>query len=393
MKICIVCTLYPPYVLGGAEISTALLAQGLVRSGHEVAVITTGKTDSKEFIEGVTVYRLENKNIYWRYPQRDKPLAKKMLWHFFDMYNVRYQKSLQDLLSMLKPDIVHTGNLCGLSCIVWNVAKQQHIPIVHTLRDYYLLCPQQTMIKGAQSCQSQCLVCKSSSVMKRNMSQKVDAVVGISNFILKHHLKFGYFKNATSACVIPNSIESHNIPQRTTETKDIGYIGRLSPEKGIELMIEAFINCHNKGLNKLRIAGTGNKRYTDFLQEKCKNKNIVFCGKCKPTDFFQTIGLLIVPSLWNEPFGRVVIEAYSAHIPVLMANNGGLAELAKQGISEAFPTKSTAPLTNLLDKFFNGTLRFEHNRFQQAIMQYTENSVTGAYIDLYKKVISSYHYE
>ena len=88
MKICIVCTLYPPYILGGAEISTALLAQGLVRSGHEVTVITTGQTDSKEIIEGVMVYRLKNKNIYWRYPQRDKPLAKKMLWHFFDIYNI-----------------------------------------------------------------------------------------------------------------------------------------------------------------------------------------------------------------------------------------------------------------------------------------------------------------
>lgn len=393
MKICIICTLYPPFVLGGAEISTALLAQGLVRNGHEVSVITTGNTYSKETIEGVTVYRLENKNIYWRYPQRDKPLAKKMLWHFFDMYNVRYQKKLQDLLSMLKPDIVHTGNLCGLSCIVWNVAKQQHIPIVHTLRDYYLLCPQQTMIKGAQSCQSQCLVCKSYSVMKKNMSQKVDAVVGISNFILRQHLEFGYFKNTTAIRVIPNSIEPNIIPTNTAEIKDIGYIGRLSPEKGIELMIEAFIGSHNKGKNKLRIAGSGNKKYIDSLKNKYQDEHIVFCGKCKPADFFRTIGLLIVPSLWNEPFGRVVIEAYSAHIPVLMANNGGLAELAEQGISEVFPTKSTAPLTNLLDKFFNGTLRFDHNRFQQAITQYTENSVTKAYIELYSKIINSYYHE
>ena len=392
MKICIVCTLYPPYILGGAEISTALLAQGLVRSGHEVTVITTGQTDSKEIIEGVMVYRLKNKNIYWRYPQRDKPLAKKMLWHFFDIYNVGYQKSLQSLLSMLKPDIIHTGNLCGLSCGVWDVAKKQHIPIVHTLRDYYLLCPQQTMIKGSQSCQSQCLVCKSYSVIKKIMSQKVDAVVGISHFILNHHLKFGYFKNARLTCVIPNSIKPHNMLQQTLGIKDIGYIGRLSPEKGIELMIEAFINS-NKGANKLRIAGTGNKKYVNFLQKKYKNGNIVFCGKCNPTDFFQTIGLLIVPSLWNEPFGRVVIEAYSAHIPVLMASNGGLAELAEQGISEIFSTDSTIQLTNLLDKYFNGTLQFDYTRFQQVIMQYSESNVTKSYIELYKKIIDSYRYE
>ena len=391
MKIAIICTLYPPYILGGAEKSTALLAQGLARNGHEVTVITTGKTNCKETIEGVTVYRLKNMNIYWRYPQRDKPLTKKMLWHLFDIYNIGYKKSLENLLLTLKPDIIHTNNLCGLSCIIWDIAQQQHIPIVHTLRDYYLLCPQQTMIKGIKSCQTQCLICKSYSVIKKVMSQKVNAVVGISNFILNHHLKFGYFKNAYLTCVIPNSIEPHNVSQYVTDNKkDVGYIGRLSPEKGIELMIKAFINSNNRGSNKLRIAGTGNKKYTDYLQQKYKNESIVFCGKCKSTDFFQTISLLIVPSLWNEPFGRVVIEAYSSHIPVLMASNGGLIELAENGISEIFSTDSTNPLTNLLNKYFNGSLYFNDTLFEQVLIQYTEDNVIKRYIELYNQLISKF---
>lgn len=390
MKICIVCTLYPPYILGGAEISTSLLAKGLVQNGHEVSVITTGQTDCKEIIGGVTVYRLENINIYWRYPQRDKLLVKKMLWHFFDIYNVGYRKKLQNLLCMLKPDIVHTGNLCGLSCIVWNVAQKQHIPIVHTLRDYYLLCPQQTMIKGTKSCKSQCLVCKSYSVIKKIMSQKVNAVVGISNFILNHHLNYGYFKNAIYTCVIPNSIESHNhIPKSNTKIKDIGYIGRLSPEKGIELMIEAFINCNNRGLNKLRIAGTGNKKYTDFLKQKYKDENIIFCGESKPIDFFQRISLLIVPSLWNEPFGRVVIEAYSFHVPVFMADNGGLSELAENGISRLFSTDSINSLTVLLNKYFQNDTSFDYDSFDHVIVKYDQQKITEEYINLYNTVIKN----
>lgn len=387
MRINIICTLYPPHVLGGAEISTSLLAQGLARSGHEVTVITTGKTDSKEIIEGVTVYRLKIKNIYWRYPQREKPLVKKMLWHLLDIYNVGYKKRLHDLLLMIKPDIVHTGNLCGLSCIVWNIAKKQHIPIVHTLRDYYLLCPQQTMLKGTQSCQSQCLVCKSYSVIKKAMSQKVDAVVGISNFILNQHLKFGYFKKASISCVIPNSVEQHDTLQHVSGIKDIGYIGRLSPEKGVEMMIEAFISS-NKGQNKLRIAGTGNSKYTDFLKKKYKDDNIIFCGQCKTSEFFQTIGLLIVPSLWNEPFGRVVIEAYSFQVPVLMAGNGGLVELAEKGISKMFSTESATSLTNLLNEYFCGALHVDYTHFKQVMTQYSENSVTKAYIELYNKILN-----
>jgi len=389
MKICIVCTLYPPYILGGAEISTSLLAKGLVQNGHEVSVITTGHTDCKEIIEGVNVYRLKNKNIYWRYPQRDKLLLKKMLWHLGDIYNVGYRKNLQDLLWTLKPDILHTGNLCGLSCIIWNVAQKQHIPIVHTLRDYYLLCPQQTMIKGSKSCKSQCLVCKSYSVIKKVMSQKVNAVVGISNFILNHHLNYGYFKNAIYTCVIPNSIESQNIPQSNNKTKNIGYIGRLSPEKGIDLMIEAFINCSNKGLNKLLIAGTGNKKYTDFLKQKYQNENIIFCGASKPMDFFQRIGLLIVPSLWNEPFGRVVIEAYSFHVPVFMADNGGLSELAENGISRLFSTDSINSLIVLLNKYFQNDVNFDYNLFDNVTVKYDQQKITEEYINLYNMVIEN----
>lgn len=104
--------------------------------------------------------------------------------------------------------------------------------------------------------------------------------------------------------------------------------------------------------------------------------------------FFQTISLLIVPSLWNEPFGRVVIEAYSSHIPVLMANNGGLIELAENGISETFSTDSTIPLTNLLNKYFNGSLYFNDTLFQQAIIQYTEDNVIRRYIELYNRLIN-----
>lgn len=59
MRIVIVCTLYPPYILGGAEKSTALLAEGLLKQGHDVFVITTGQEDDQVKINGINVYRLK----------------------------------------------------------------------------------------------------------------------------------------------------------------------------------------------------------------------------------------------------------------------------------------------------------------------------------------------
>lgn len=389
MKIVIVCTLYPPYILGGAEVSTAILAESLVLNGHSVYVITTGDNDVIETIDGVKIYRIKNQNIYWRYPQRDKSIIRKAIWHFIDIYNVFYQKKIKKILTDIDPDIVHTGNLCGLSCIIWSIASNLKIPVVHTLRDYYLLCPQQTMIKNDNSCEKQCRICRLYSIIKKKSSKKVNAVVGISRFILNQHLNYGYF-NEAKTYVIPNSVDYVYNCISHRATKDIGYIGRISPEKGLEFMIEAF-NKSEHGTSKLIIAGSGNKKYEKQLKQKYENDFIHFIGVSKPEDFFQNIGLLIVPSLWKEPFGRVVIEAYNYCVPVLMADNGGLSELVANGISMSFPTSSTDVLISLLDAYFSGIISFNNEKFKEVISNYSENKVSSSYIDLYKSVIDCYH--
>lgn len=385
MRIAIVSTLYPPYILGGAEISTSLLVKGLAQNGHEVHVITTGKQDGQEHCDGVTIYRLKNRNIYWRYPQREKSLLRKAIWHLADIYNIFYRPKLQSLFSQIEPDIIHTGNICGLSCIVWSLAHDFQIPVVHTLRDYYLLCPQQSMMKGSKSCDKQCFVCYSYSIVKKMISRYVDAVVGISSFILDRHLLLNYFPNATQKTVIPNSIIKAEI---TTKTRKfiIGYIGRLSSEKGIELMIQAF-NKSNFSRYRLIIAGEGNSRYVNQLISLYQSDSVLFIGKCNPHDFFNQIDLLVVPSLWNEPFGRVVIESYSYHVPVLIADNGGLSELYRPGVSEKFSTDSVNSLTDLLNRYFDGKLSFDENAFEAIVSDYTEERMVSAYVKLYQAML------
>ncbi|WP_413702352.1 glycosyltransferase [Psychromonas sp. KJ10-10] len=54
-----------------------------------------------------------------------------------------------------------------------------------------------------------------------------------------------------------------------------------------------------------------------------------FIGHTEPAHFFNSIDLLIVPSDWDEPFGRVVVESYSHSTPVLVSNRGGLVELVE----------------------------------------------------------------
>lgn len=398
MNIVLICTLYPPYINGGAEISTMLLAKGLRRREHKVTIITTGMKDFYEEVDGVSIYRLKNKNIYWRYPQREKPLWKKFLWHIIDIYNIFYLNSLKKLLIKIKPDIIHSGNLCGLSCIVWRIAKEQSIPIIHTLRDYYLLCPQQAMMKRGHSCERTCCVCNMFSLLKKRVSHDVDAVVGISNFILKKHEDLGYFRNAKVFCVIANSIDKKLFEQKminnsnSLQEKKIGYIGRIAPEKGVEFLIQAYSSCKNN-YSKLLIAGDGNNNYVNQLKTQYSSENVIFLGYCSVYDFLSKIDLLIVPSLWNEPFGRVVIEAYSSHTPVLIANNGGLKELVFDGISKSFETNDLSSLITLLNAYFSGELLFDNSKFDEITERFTEDFIISEYEKLYVKLKDNQLYE
>lgn len=385
MNIAIICTLYCPNILGGAEVSTQQLAEGFVKLGHNVSVITTGDRTYSDIINGVHIYYIKNHNIYWKYPQREKKSWKKLIWHTIDIYNILYKRELINLLKCISPEIIHTNNLCGISTIVWDIAKQLNLKIVHTLRDYYLLCPRQSMSKGNISCSKQCNICKIYSIPKKKLSQKVDAVVGISQFILNKHLNNGYFKNAINK-VIPNSVVIPQNYSRENRNDTIGFLGRLSKEKGVEYLINAFIKC-NRSDKKLIIAGGGDSKYIADLKKIAQgNNNIIFTGPLKISDFFNRIDLLVVPSTWNEPFGRVVIEAFSYQCPVFAANIGGLPELITPEVGKCFSFENDS-LTNDLIDFFDKSLIFNNDSFEKVISNYMQEKITTEYIDFYKSII------
>lgn len=78
MKIMIFNSLYYPYRVGGAEISVQLLAEELVRIGHDVKVITLHEQKSRleDVLNGVKVVYLPLKNIYWGFPNKTKSKIK-----------------------------------------------------------------------------------------------------------------------------------------------------------------------------------------------------------------------------------------------------------------------------------------------------------------------------
>lgn len=378
MKIILFNTLYHPNIVGGAEKSVQSLAENLIKKGNKVIVISTSDNSYQDELNGVKVYYISTKNIYWGFNNEQKQLFKKIVWHTIDSYNIRIKKILQQILLLEKPDIVHTNNLSGFSVIVWNIAKKLNCNIVHTLRDYYLLCPKATMFKNGKNCESQCFSCNKFSIPKKNNSDLVDAVVGISQFILEKHIKYGYFKNSRINTVIGNDVGEISKKDKKINPKKIvfGFIGQITKIKGIEFLLNTFQNLNNINNWKLIIAGKGDINYTSYLKSKYKNKKIEFIGSVNPNKYYPTIDCLIVPSLWEEPFGRVVLEGINHGKCVLGSNRGGINELlAPQNI---FDPNTDALKKMILKILTSGEVPKETTP--------TLNNITDKYIALYRNI-------
>lgn len=336
MKILYINALYSPLIQGGAEISLKTLVEGMQAAGHEVVVFSlkpTGQTTVDE-VDGVRVYRVPLKNSYWPFSKTQPPKWNRLFWHIRDQYNKQMQQALRDLLLREKPDVVSCHNLVGWSIAVWEEVKRAQLPLIQVLHDLYLLCPNSDMFKGNSSCTKQCMSCAILRHQHQKASIQVDAVVGISQFILHRFQDYHYFQRAKK-WVIYNTREIPNRPlpkkRQTDKVFKIGYIGTLAEKKGIEWLIEQFarLSIHAS----LSIAGGGKKPYEHFLQTKAKGYPIHFVGYVDPAEFYQTVDLLVVPSLWQEPLGMVAIEALANHVPVIAHAVGGLKETVQHEIN------------------------------------------------------------
>ncbi len=167
---------------------------------------------------------------------------------------------------------------------------------------------------------------------KRQASQSVDGVVGISNDILQRHLDNQFFSNAKST-VIGNPFEGDAIDCRVRSAGEIrlGVLGRIEPDKGVLQLIDQLRTCSTQQPWRLQIAGDGKPDYVRFLKQRSEDLPIEFVGWTESRTFLRNLDLLVIPSRCHEAFGRGVVEAYSVGVPVLCLRRGGLPELIREG--------------------------------------------------------------
>jgi glycosyltransferase involved in cell wall biosynthesis len=383
MKILIVNEFYYPYQRGGAEVSTQLLAEELVNLGHQVTVCCSFSENKIETHNGVKIYYMKVNPLYWGGNSPAPGILKKALWHIVDLCNPFVVKPFLKILEEEKPDILHTSNLSHFSTLIWYLSRLKKLPVCHTIRDYYLLCHKCTMFKNGHNCIKRCFSCTATSFTKRYFSKYVNGVVGISQFVLDRHTSFNFFPKATNNTIIFNPVKlvSTNTEHKVNHT--IGFIGTIHPSKGIEILIKAFAKCNLENY-RLLVAGSGDNAYIEALKKLAGNSKVVFLGRQNASEFYKKIDLLVVPSLWNEPFGRTVVEAQSAGIPVIASCKGGIPEILADGkFGMCFNPDIEGELTTCIKNFVNKKIQLEKNFCAE---KYSSIEIAKKYILFYESI-------
>lgn len=385
---------------GGAETTLYHLTHGLMNHGIEPVIAATSDKPGlhQGELNGVRTWHAGIKNIYWPQPKvRPNPI-KRMAWHVLDSYNIAMQHLLRKVLETEQPDVVSLHNLPGWSAASWATIADMGIPSVQVLHDSYLICPKATMYTERGNCKKQCATCHLLRLPHPRASNRLSAVVGVSNFILERHVKEGLFHEVPIRAVINNARDARALgvdvaaAPVTDQILRVGYIGRLDPSKGIELLFREFADARLNNV-ELHVAGTGNADYTQRLKEQWASDRIHFLGRVSQRDFYPNMDIVVVPSLWHDTFPGVVFESLAFGKPVIGSRRGGIPEMIQDGENGVLfepdhPGELRAALQRLacnkvLRKKMDSAARLSARPFMD------RNAWVKRYIDLYEQVISS----
>jgi glycosyltransferase involved in cell wall biosynthesis len=375
MKVLIISSLYPPHVIGGAEKAAEQLAEAMVDRGNVVVVVSLypGSSEVVEDRNGVRVYRLPIDNFYWPFG-RKKKLNRfcRLAWHIREMWNPLAAQRIGKILDAETPDVVNTHNVCGFSLAAWREVKRRKVRLVHTVHDYYLMCPRSTLFDKGRNCEKRCLSCKVLTLNRRRLSQLPDSIVSVSQHALHEHVRRHYFEDVR-ATVISNILGAFTplVPQtldgeQSSADLVFGFIGRVEEEKGVETLLAATRLLHQSNW-KLKIAGRGLDGYVDKLARTFPDSRIEWLGFTDAAKFYSSVDVVVIPSLWAEPLPYVCVESLHAGKSLICASSGGIPEVARLSTHvEFFPAGNASALVEKMNLALSSPQEWRERRVPDA---------------------------
>ena len=391
------------YPRGGCETYMLNLAEELKSKGHEVEYF--GMYDENNTVGNKKGLYTANMDFH------SKGLAR-FLYPFKIIYSTEVYRKLSKVLDDFKPDIVHMNNInFQLTPSVIYAVKKRNIPLVQTVHDYQMICPNHLLysfeeVKPCERCISgskfNCLKhnCIHGSRVKSLIGaieanlywmlktyEKVDLYICPSRF-LESKLLDASDVYAGKTVAIHNFIEKKPMPEVKPQEKPyVAFASRLSKEKGVTLLAEAA-----KLLPDIPfiVAGSGPD------DEALKNiPNVTMTGFLTGdalTSLIANAKVMILPSVWYENCPLNILETHCFGVPVITMNSGGMAELVEDNKSGLLVKEPTAQaIADAIEKCFKNE-EFYASLKENCATRAEEIIEVGEYCDIllekYREVIN-----
>ncbi|TPG38252.1 glycosyltransferase family 1 protein [Sphingomonas koreensis] len=288
----------------------------------------------------VSTYLVNNDSI-------DGPLSRaSAAWK--SKYDARQGLAISEVIRDFAPDVVHIHNFFPiLTPAIHVAAREMAVPVVQTLHNFRITCASALLLRNGQICEKcvhgsafwgayhRCYrnslvgslaVARMIDFARREhiWSENVDRFVALTEFSRQKFIEAGLPPERIA--VKPNflqkpaPIEAKHCPQR----RGLLFVGRLSREKGVELLIRAMEQVPDQSL---RIAGDGPEFERLTL---IAGKNVTLLGALTATEVRNEMlcaEALVMPSQWYEGFPITLLEAFANALPVIATKIGSLAEL------------------------------------------------------------------
>ncbi|HSI15551.1 MAG TPA: glycosyltransferase family 4 protein [Chthoniobacter sp.] len=344
MKVLMVSNLFPPRVIGGAEVAARAWAGWLVSRGHEVRVLTTASAEHpagvQETHDGVIVERRDFGHVYPLGQLSQPPALRRAVWHWQDHFSGEAGRRCAAAIAEFRPDIINCHDLQGLGYAVLREVAASGLPCVQTLHDFGFLCLNMAMFRGGAECARQDLICRASMMIKRTGWAGIRRLSfwSPSRALLERHLP--HLPSHLEAAAIPYPLSFPDAPTRRRErgrTLQLLYVGQVTKIKGVEFILQVLSGLAGEYLFHFRVVGGGAEceRLKEIYGEL---PWVEFAGRVPPGQvggYMEDSDLLLTPSLWFENSPLVVYQAIHLGLPVMASRTGGLPELVEDGVSGA----------------------------------------------------------
>ncbi|RME69473.1 MAG: glycosyltransferase family 1 protein, partial [Chloroflexi bacterium] len=264
------------------------------------------------------------------------------------------QENIRRLIREKKPDVAHFHNtFLMVSPAAYYACKEAGVPVVQTLHNYRLICPGALLMRDGRVCE-ECVgravpwpgmvhACWRGSRLQTSVvtamltvhraiktwTEQVDFYIALTEFARRKFIEGGL--PADKIVVKPNFI-TPDPGMGDHEENYALFVGRLSPEKGVQALLRAWRRLRDV---PLKVVGDGPlmKEVQEFVGREGLQE-VEVPGRRPRDEVFRLMRearALVFPSEWYETFGMTIAEAFACGLPVIASRLGAMAEIVEEG--------------------------------------------------------------